>query len=60
MRTPVSCDSKCGIELNLYLIRREIEELKDKVYGRSDESLVSKKLRELSELAESIVRERGL
>ena len=57
MRTPVSCDSKCGIELNLYLIRREIEELQDKVYRRSDES---SELRKLRELAESIVRERGL
>ena len=59
MGTPVSCDSKYGIELNLYLIRREIEELQDKVYRRSESSEL-RKLRELRELAESIARERGL
>ncbi len=57
MRTPVSCDSKYGIELNLYLIRREIDELKQKL---CEDGSVNRKLTELRKLAESIVKERGL
>lgn len=60
MRTPVSCDSKYGIELNLYLIRREIEDLQNKVFRESRETIELRELRELRKLAESIVKERGL
>lgn len=51
MRTPVSCDS---------LIRREIEDLQNKVFRESRETRELRELRELRKLAESIVKERGL
>ena len=52
----VSCDSKVGIELNLYLLRKDIESLT--AQSRCRENYKSRLLRECREIAESIVADR--